>query len=261
MNPSKLQGNQRYVKAMGATAVPQKNLSYQGGYPVAALPTKDFQDVRRRVLFDTARFAAGQAMPTDPINLFQVAQGQQTQMANNASVTYQKRAFDTTTQGPNVIKAGYAFRLISIQAQVLTLGNLPATTGTGNNVALDIQPGGPIGTTAAGAITQSPRLLQAILNTITLRTEFITEKRAEEGILLLFPPAYGISGSSGAGSATIDNTFVQNGFGRDEPLLFPRDLKSLDSVNVQLLCEVPFIATEDFQIRIMLDGVEFRPAM
>lgn len=256
---AKLQGNQRYARTMGAVAVPQKNMTFQGGYPVAALPTKDAQDVRRRVLFDTARFVAGQPMPTDPIQLFQVSQGQQTQIANNPATTYTKRAFDTTTQGPNVIKAGYAFRLISIQAQVLTLGNLPATVGTGNNVALDIQPGGPIGTTAAGAITQAPRLLQAILNTITLKTEFITEKRAEEGILLLFPPAYGISGSAGNGSATIDSTFVQNGFGRDEPLLFPRDLKSLDSVAIALYPEVPFIATEDFQIRIMLDGIEFRP--
>jgi hypothetical protein len=259
MNPSKLQGNQKLQRALGQINVPGKPATFQGGYPVVNVPTTQMQDIRRRQLFDTARFKAGLAMPSDPIRLFQVAQGQQTQIANDATVTYTKRKFDCSQNGPNVIKSGYAFRILSIQAQVLTLGNLPATTGTGNNVTLDIQPGGPIGTTAPGAITQAPRLMQAILNTITLETEFVTEKLAETGLLLFFPTPYGISGAAGTGNALIDSTFVNNGFGREEELVFPRDLKSLDNVNVTLYAEVPFIATEDFQIRIIFDGIEFRP--
>ncbi len=259
MNPKQLSGNQKLQRALGGINVPGKQATFQGGYPVAAVPTNQMQDVRRRQLFDTARFKAGIAMPSNTIELFQVPVGQTTAVANDPTAQYQKRRFDCSQNGPNVIKSGYAFRILSIQAQVLTLGNLPATTGTGNNVTLDIQPGGPIGTTAAGAITQSPRLLQAILNTITLETEFVTEKRSEEGLLLFFPTSYGVSGSAGNGSSTIDNTFVQNGFGREEELVFPRDLRSLDNVNVRLYCDVPFIATEDFQIRIILDGIEFRP--
>lgn len=259
MNPSQLSGNQKLQRAMGMIQVPGQQATFQGKYPVVNVPTTQMQDVRRRQLFDTARFKAGLAMPSDPIQLFQVPRGQQTQVANDPTTTYTKRRFDCSQDGPNVIKSGYAFRILSIQAQVLTLGNLPATTGTGNNVTLDIQPGGPIGTTAAGAITQAPRLLQAILNTITLETEFVTEKLAETGLLLFFPSDYGMSGSSGNGSATIDSTFVNNGFGRAENLVFPRDLKSLDNVNVKLYAEVPFIATEDFQIRIIFDGIEFRP--
>ena len=167
MNPSQLSGNQKLQRAMGMIQVPGQQATFQGKYPVVNVPTTQMQDVRRRQLFDTARFKAGLAMPSDPIQLFQVPRGQQTQVANDPTTTYTKRRFDCSQDGPNAIKSGYAFRILSIQAQVLTLGNLPATTGTGNNVTLDIQPGGPIGTTAAGAITQAPRLLQAILNPLS----------------------------------------------------------------------------------------------
>lgn len=250
--------------------------TYQGGHPVLAPPTSQMSDVLRYRMWDTVRFQSGFALPGDPIQLFQVARGQKTSVANNSAAEYTKRRFDTSLQGNIQIPRGKQFVVNSIQAAVTTLGNLPLTSGTGDNVGLPIQPGGPGGTNNFGAITSGTNLMQAILYTIFLATEFgQTDKRYEEGPLLHFPARYGASGFAGVAAQPPDATnnaglgagvtnahtevWIQNGALREEPLIFDRVLESLDTVLITLNCDLPFVPNQDFQVQILLDGYLQRP--
>ena len=208
--------------------------------------------------------------------LYQVARGQKTNVANNPAAEYTKRRFDTSLNGSIQIPRGKQFVVNSIQCAVITLGNLPLTSGTGDNVGLTIQPGGPGGTNNFGPLTSGVNLMQAALYTIFLATEFgQTDKRYEEGPLLHFPCRYGASGfaavaaqppdavnNAGLGASTTNahsEVWVRNGALREEPLIFDRVLESLDTVQITLNCDVPFVPNQDFQVMVILDGYLQRP--
>lgn len=248
----------------------------KGKQPQLSLPTNQYQDVIRWREWDTVRFQAGFVMPSDPIPMFQIQRGQQTQVANNAAATYKKRQFDTSLKSNNQIPKGKQFVVNSIQAVVITLGNLHGSNGTGDNVGLAINPGGPGGTNNFGAITTATGLMQALLHTVFLSSQFgENDKSYEEGPLAFFPSRYGASGfaalaaqppdatnNAGLGGTTtnaLSETWVQNGCFREEPLAFDRVLESLDTFAISLSCDVPFVPNQDFQIQILLDGYLQRP--
>lgn len=247
----------------------------RGGAAALSLPTNQYQDVIRWREWDTVRFQAGFAMPGDPIEMFKIQRGQKAQVANSG-VDYIKRKFDTSLKSNNQIPKGKQFVINSIQACVTTLGNLHASNGTGNNVGLAINPGGPGGTTNFGPITTATGLMQSILHTIFLSSQFgENDKNYEEGPLLHFPCRYGASGfaalaaqppdavnNAGLGATTtnaLSETWVQNGCFREEPLAFNRILESLDTFAIDLSCDVPFVPNQDFQVQIILDGYLQRP--
>lgn len=248
----------------------------KGQHPALSLPTSQYQDVIRWRMWDTARFQAGFAMPGNTIELFTIQRGQKAYVANNQSAEYVKRRFDTSLDNNNQIPKGKQFVVNSIQAAVITLGNLHASNGTGDNVGLAINPGGPGGTTNFGAITTATGLMQAILSTVFMDTEFgETDKRYESGPLSFFPCRYGASGfaalaaqppdatnTAGMGGTTtnaLSETWVQNGCFREEPLAFDRILESLDTFKIKLTADVPFVPNQDFQIQVILDGYLQRP--
>lgn len=250
---------------------------FRGKHPALAPPTSEMSDVIRWRMWDSARFQAGFAMPGDPIELFVTQRGQKSFVANNPAAEYKKRRFDTSLDNNNQVPKGKQFVINSIQASITTLGNLPASTGTGDNIALPINPGGPGGTTNFGAITSASNLMMAILYTMFLETEFgETDKRYEAGPLLYFPCRYGATGFAGgavqppdatnnAGLGTgVTNahteTWIQNGALREEPLAFDRVLESLDTIKIRLACDLPFVPNQDFQAFIILDGYLQRPA-
>lgn len=249
---------------------------FRGKHPVLAPPTSEMSDVIRYRMWDSVRFQAGFAMPGDPIEMFALQRGQKAFVANNPGVDYTKRNFDTSLNNNNQIPKGKQFVINSIQASVTTLGNLPASSGTGDNVALPINPGGPGGTNNFGPITSASNLMQAILYTMFLATEFgETDKRYEEGPLLYFPCRYGATGFAALAAQPPDATnnaglgqgvtnahsevWVQNGALREEPLAFDRVLESLDTIKITLTSYLPFIPNQDFQVFIILDGYLQRP--
>ena len=257
-------------------AKPQPQPQFRGKYPVLAPPTSEMSDVIKWRMWDSVRYQAGFAMPGDPIEMFVTQRGQKTFVANNQSVEYKKRNFDTSLDNNNQIPKGKQFVINSIQASVTNLGNLPASTGTGDNIGLPINPGGPGGTNNFGAITSASNLMQAILYTVFISTEFgQTDKRYEEGPLLFFPTRYGATGfaalaaqpdaevnNSGLGQGVTNahsEVWVQNGALREEPLAFDRVLESLDTIKITLTSYLPFVPNQDFQIFIILDGYLQRP--
>ncbi len=257
-------------------ARPQPQPQFRGKYPVLAPPTSEMSDVIRWRMWDSIRFQAGFAMPGDPIEMFTIQRGQITQVGNNVGADYRKRAFDTSLDSNNQVPKGKQFVINSIQAYITNLGNLPASSGTGDNVALPINPGGPGGTNNFGPITSATTLMQAILTTIFLESEFgETDKRYESGPLLFFPCRYGATGfaalaaqppdaanNAGLGAGVTNahsEVWVQNGALREEPLIFDRVLESLDTIKIRLTPYLPFVPNQDFQVYVILDGYLQRP--
>lgn len=248
----------------------------KGKAPALSLPTNQYQDVIRWRMWDTLRYQAGFAMPSNPLELFRIQRGQKAFVANNPTSEYVKRRFDTSLDSNNQIPKGKQFVINSIQVAVVTIGNLHASNGTGDNVGLAINPGGPGGTNNFGAITTATGLMQAILHTVFIDTEFgETDKRYESGPALMFPCRYGASGfaalaaqppdatnNAGLGGTTtnaLSETWVQNGCFREEPLAFDRILESLDTFSVKVSSDVPFVPNQDFQFQVILDGYLQRP--
>ncbi|HEX9005397.1 MAG TPA: hypothetical protein VGB07_36155 [Blastocatellia bacterium] len=248
----------------------------KGKAPALSLPTNQYQDVLRWRMWDTARYQAGFAMPNGITELFKIQRGQKAFVINNPAAEYVKRRFDTSLDNNNQIPKGKQFVVNSIQVAVVTLGNLHGSNGTGDNVGLAINPGGPGGTNNFGPITTATGLMQAILSTMFIDTEFgETDKRYESGPLSFFPCRYGASGfaavaaqppdatnNAGLGGTTtnaLSETWVQNGCFREEPLAFDRILESLDTFNIKLSSDVPFVPNQDFQIQVILDGYLQRP--
>lgn len=229
---------------------PGFNASLGGKQASLYLDSKKYQDILRYELFDTLRFQAGQALTLDEISMFKNPIGSTRYVANNTGVDYKTKRHDTNQAQANQIPKGYTFAIESIQAQILTLGNLNAVSGTGDNVGL-AQQADIVGT--HGGITSATKQLEVILNTITLATEFMAEKRYEHGLLVAFPCEFGMHGAV-ASNTGLNESFVQNGFGVARPLAIPRVLESLDHFEVKVQPQVAFIPANDFQIRIWLVG-------
>lgn len=212
-------------------------------------------------LFDTARIAAGAALPTSEFELFANPVGTpQTEL--NGTTQYTKSFIDTNMRTTRQLPAGQEAWITSIQTRVLISGSLDNSVKTGPNLGLADDPG--IGSVIVAADDiQAVNLAQAAYESIYLRF-YYNQVVFEEGPLWAFPARYGVTGFSGnaayipgtAGTTIMQNeTAVNNGFGFVFQLPIIRHIDSLYQFSVTIQAYNNFVPTRNFRIQTILEGL------
>jgi len=216
-------------------------------------------------LYDTARIAAGTAMSSADVTLFQVPKGNTT-TEWNGTTQYQKNLFDTNMTVAGQLPQGFELWVTSIQARVTLTGELDDSTQTGANLGLANAPGTYGSAVAADAVIAS-NLTQAILESTTLTFTY-NNTSFESGPLFFFPSKYGVSGfgsnlmyvPAAAGTQiAVNDQMVNNGFGDSYALPIIRHIQPLYNFGVTLSCSNPFVPTRNFRIQVILEGLGVRP--
>lgn len=212
-------------------------------------------------LFDSARVAAGTALPTSEFELFANPVGtQQTQL--NGSTQYTKSFIDTNMRTTRQLPAGQEAWITSIQCRVLISGSLDNSSQTGANLGLANDPGTGANLAAADDVL-AVNLAQAAYEGIYLRFSY-NQTVFEEAPLWAFPSRYGVSGFSGtaayipgsAGTTIMQNeTAVNNGFGFVFQLPIVRHIDSLYQFSVTLQPFNNFTPTRNFTVQVILEGL------
>lgn len=213
---------------------------------------KRFKDALGLRLYDTARFKAGTAIPTQPLLFFTVPLGQEAQVVNAPAEKYIKTLIDTNLESAGQLSKGREFIVHSVQAEVVVSGATDTTYGTtGPGTELPTDP------TAAQAVSAT-NLQNAILRSAYLKF-IVGEKEYEVGKLIHFPSPYGISGFAGGGSATNFESIANNGFGRPYRLPVPRHIDGLRNFRVEVAFLNPLTPTRNFSLVVTLEGLLLRP--
>lgn len=242
----------------GGYRYPSRALAYEGGPPRLAMPSDKYQDVMRYEIYDTLRFVRGFPVKAAALQLFAIQLGQQTQAANAPHLSYSKLECDTNLKNPRQLPKGKTFLLDSIQVDILNVAG-HAYNQTGEGVSYDTDHTRPV--TEIGSATQ---LVKHLMDTVILRTTFGSDKDYETGLLKFFPSAYGMSGFAGGVTGSGQNlphhfeSAVQNGFGRARQLLTPRRIEGQENFEAVIEPNIPFVPDQDFQIRVILSGVQSR---
>lgn len=240
----------------GITAQMINQILSSGKYP--GLTLKSFYGER---LYDTARVAAGTALPTSEFQLFSNPFGSQ-QTEINGTTQYTKTLIDTNMTNARQLPAGQFAWITSIQVRCTLTGQLDDTTQTGNNLGLANAPG--TGSTAvAGDDVIGVNLIQAALESFIIKFNYAGTD-FERGPLFLFPSRYGISGVAGgfmyvpttAGTGIGQNEAIfNNGFGGVYTLPCVRQIDSLYQFAVALQAFNNFVPTRNFRIQVILEGL------
>lgn len=177
------------------------------------------KNVRDHILFDSLRFIGATAWAPGQFRMFQVANGQQTNVANNAALGYLKDDSDTNLVGNGgQLPSGDFFTVQSIMVKLAFPGN-EFTTQLSNGSTINATPLVTVVLVGAGAETQ----LLAVSENVTLQF-FVDDTRLyENGTVDYFPQGFGYSGWQGGGSGGI----AQNGGVLPRMLARPRHLREL----------------------------------
>lgn len=176
------------------------------------------KNVRDHILFDSLRLIAAAWAPNQ-FRMFQVANGNQTTVANNAALTYNKDDSDTNLVGNGgQLPSGDFFTVQSIMVKLAFPGN-EYTTVLSNGTAINATPVVTVALVGAGAETT----VLAISENVTLQF-FVDDTRLyENGTVDYFPQGFGYSGWQGGGSGGM----AQNGGVLPRMLARPRHLREL----------------------------------
>jgi len=190
-----------------------ENLSYGGNIPapylerlspemIKALDKGLLKNVFDGIIYDSVRYKAAAAFPTDPIELYSVPRGAQGTVINDASIKYNKTARDTNLKQARLLGDGREFWVFSIEVFFVNVG---ASVAGYKDTTLpkDLAPSG-----LASAVTNAHGILSDGVLSIKLGDEDY-----DEGHLYNFPQLGGLSASAGAGSATNFEAVAQNGNG------------------------------------------------
>lgn len=255
------------------------NLSFAGGMPPSTLDGLNAQLIQQILsdtqrypgltyksfygerLYDTARVAAGTALPTSEFQLFANPFGS-TQTEINGTTQYSKTLIDTNMTNARQLPAGQYAWITSIQVRCTLTGQLDDSVQTGANLGLANAPG--LGNTLVAADDViAVNLIQAALESFIIKFNYAGTD-FEKGPLYLFPSRYGVSGVSGgfayipgtAGTTIAQNeTIFNNGFGGVYTLPVVRQIDSLYQFNVALQAFNNFVPTRNFRIQVILEGL------
>jgi len=218
----------------------------------------DLSDAFDDIIYDTFRFKAGQAAPGAPLRAFQVGVGGQGVVANATTETYQKTDSDTNMVTQGILPRGQFFMAESLQALIEFPGETDTTyptSGAGAEEPTDTTP----------LTTFSPtNFITALLFQLYLKLR-IGDKDYENGPAIFFPSDYGVSGFSGAAGVlaaaanTSSNTIVNNGYGRARKFLMEHEIPELVSFFVEMKFLQALTIPRQFNLRILLHGVRYRP--
>lgn len=210
-------------------------------------------------LYDTLRFKAATAMPTQELRFFTLGIGQQQGIANANTEQYTKTLSDTNLQDGYRLQRGEVMIVDTIQMCVEFSGSTDTTYPTSGAGAEE-----PTDTTAAAPISSSNAISAICFQGAITFT--VGEKQYERGQLIQFPSEFGFSGWAGGASSgstavnALTNTeaHVNNGFGRARYLRFERMIPALTNFWVSLFWLQAFTNPRQFNLRCYLGGTLYR---
>lgn len=156
------------------------------------------KQVRDHVLYDSVRIKAAAAVPQGNITLFQIPQGQNTSLANDAALTYAKDASDTNLTGTGgQLSSGHAMVVQSIQV-VLKVPSLEFTVQNTNVASINPTAILPAAVAAQQIpVSSATNQVLALTENINLRFRVDDSRDYENGTLDWFPAEIGQIGWAG----------------------------------------------------------------
>jgi len=220
----------------------------------------DLADAFDDIIYDTFRFKAGQAVSAGaPARAFQVPVSGNQAVFNAGTEVYQKTDNDTNIVGAGgMLPRGQYFMAESMQCLVEFPGETDTTyptSGPGTEEPTDVTP---------AATFSATNFITALLFQCHLKLR-IGDKDYENGPAIYFPSDFGVSGFSGssgtlaAAANTSSNTIVNNGFGRARRFLMEHEIPELVNFYVEMKFLQALTIPRQFNLRILLHGVRYRP--
>lgn len=209
------------------------------------------KNVRDHVLFDSLRFAGATAWAPATFNMFAVAQGQQTTLANVAATTYNKGDADTNLVGNGgQLPSGDYFTVQSIMVKVAVAEN-EYTTPLAGGSTINATPVALAANTGAGGATG----VLAMTENTTLYF-FVDDTRLyENGTIDYFPQGFGYSGWNGSSQGGI----AQNGGVLPRMLARPRHLRELQRFVIKITNNITLTVPVSCRLKVGLWGALYVP--
>jgi len=209
------------------------------------------KNVRDHVLFDSLRLKKATAWTPATFPMFQVAKGQQTTVANDATLGYLKDDSDTNLVGNGgQLPSGDYFTVQSIMVKMALPGNL-FTTPLNNTSTIDATPLVTVALVGSGAETQ----VLAVTENVVLKFFVDDQRLYENGTIDYFPAGFGYSGWEGGGSGGI----AQNGGILPRMLARPRHLRELQRFEIDLINTKTITLPVDGRLKVGLWGALYVP--
>lgn len=194
------------------------NLDNMGAAQFAKIKGR-LKNVRDHILFDSLRFNGATAWAQGEFKMFQVANGQQTGVANLLTSLYTKDDSDTNLQGQGgQLPSGDFFTVQSIMVKLAVPEN-EFTTQLQNTTTVNPTPLVTVVLVGSGADNQ----VLAMTENTTLSFIVDDARLYENGTVDYFPQGFGYSGWNGGGAGGI----AQNGGVLPRMLARPRHLRDL----------------------------------
>lgn len=199
-------------------------------------PLKQYYDY---ILFDSKVASPGTAVPGSAIKFFQTPNGGTDQLIG-ATTTYVKQDTDTNMQQAGQLPQGQLMVIKSVQVLVNLTGNLPAVSGSGNNISRPTTQGFTANVTSA---MSDLRTILQLGNGVFK----IGNRPFMNNPLWGYPTDYGVSGNGigfgpTAGATLSIDSYATNGFGCGKLLDSPQLL--IAGKNFEFDITFPYIFTQ-----------------
>jgi hypothetical protein len=209
------------------------------------------KNVRDHVLYDGLRFAKTTAWAPNDFDLFQVAFGQNTFVANNTALTYAKDESDTNLQGNGgQLPSGDFFTVQSIMCKLACAENQD-TTELSNTQIINPTPVALAANTAAGGAN----FVLAFTENTTLKFIVDDARTYENGTVDYFPQGFGYSGWNGGSEGGL----AQNGGVLPRMLARPRHLRELQRFVLRIRNTKTITTTVSCRFKLGLWGALYVP--
>lgn len=209
------------------------------------------KNVRDHVLFDSLRLAGATAWASQTFNMFAVANGNQTTLANNAAVTYIKNDADTNLVGNGgQLPSGDYFTVQSIMVSLVVPENEDTTPLAGGST-INATPVALAANTGAGGANQ----VRAISQNVSIYFYVDDTRLYENGTLDYFPQGFGASGWNGSSQGGV----AQNGGVLPRMLARPRHLREMQRFVIKLTNWAAITVPVSCRLKIGLWGALYVP--
>lgn len=184
------------------------------------------KNVRDHVLFDSLRFAAATAWAIGVVKMFQIPNGGQATVANNAALAYIKDDSDTNLFGQGgQLPSGDYFTVQSIMVKIAVPEN-EFTTPLSNGVIVNPTPVALAANTGAGGANT----MLALSENTVLKFYVDDTRLYENGTVDYFPQGFAYSGWNGSSQGGV----AQNGGALPRMLARPRHLRQLQRFVIEM---------------------------
>lgn len=209
------------------------------------------KNVRDHVLFDSLRYLGATAWAPNEFKMFQVANGQITNVANVAANQYIKDDSDTNLVGNGgQLPSGDFFTIQSIMVK-LTVPENEFTTPLNNTAIVNPTPVVVVTFVGAGAANQ----VLAMTENTTLEFWIDDTRLYENGTIDYFPQGFGLSGWNGQGAGGI----AQNGGVLPRMLARPRHLRELQRFMIKIKNTKTLTVPVSCRLKVGLWGALYVP--